>query len=555
MAESKTDSVERNASHHGKNFLMLGHDHGSYYYLPSGSKQVVALTVAEHIESRLIGLAPDENFWRKNYGTEHGISWRLARQDLLSRQHMAGIYDPSRIRGRGAWWDSNQAVLHLGDKLIINGENHHLSDSRKYIYEAMSPISLSHTNPLSCAEAKAVSRICDLISWERPINSRYLAGWCAIAPICGALDWRPHIYLTGSRGTGKTYIVDKVIRRLIGDIGLAVQSATTEAGLRQTLRHDSRPVMFDEIEGEDPRAQLRIQNILELARQASSETGAAIVKGSATGEPTTFRIRSCFAFSSITYAVTSSPDASRVSVLGLEVDHNQERFSRLAALIAGTLTDEYVSRFLARSIHMIPTIRENARRFAAATASVLGSQRAGDQIGALLSGAYSLHSDGIITPEAAVDWVRTQDWSEQRGINEDTDEMKCLNRILQHVIRAQTKHGPVDRSVAELVGVASSDSQDEVLSVRSAEDILGRNGIRGEDGLIFISVSHNALSDILKGTPWAKNWSRILRRLPGATSTPNPVRFRATRSRAVAIPYQEREETREEAEVQEEIFV
>ncbi len=308
---SETARRLRNAEHHAPHMLMLGHDHGIYYYLPQGSAQVVALRVAEHVEARLIGLVPDENFWRSKYGNDDGISWRLARADLLNRQHCIGIYDSDRVRGRGGWWDSTKAALHLGDRLIVDGAEHPMSAFKDYIYEAAPPIRINYQNPLSAAEAKKFSDICEMISWDKPINSRYLAGWCAIAPICGALEWRPHIWITGGAGSGKTFIGDKIVRRIIGDIGLSVQSATTEAGLRQTLRHDARPVMFDEIEGADLRAQARIQNILELARQASSETGASLIKGTVTGDAQTFKIRSCFAFYSIGVSATSRPDETR----------------------------------------------------------------------------------------------------------------------------------------------------------------------------------------------------------------------------------------------------
>jgi nucleoid-associated protein YgaU len=30
-----------------------------------------------------------------------------------------------------------------------------------------------------------------------------LAGWIALAPICGAMRWRPHLWLTAAAGAGK----------------------------------------------------------------------------------------------------------------------------------------------------------------------------------------------------------------------------------------------------------------------------------------------------------------------------------------------------------------
>src|SRR3546814_8012987 len=99
---------------------------------------------------------------------------------------------------------------------------------------------------------------------------RSLAGWIAIAVICGALNWRPHVWLTGSSGSGKSWLLDNVIRPLIGAIAVYCQSNSTEAGIRQTLATDARPVLFDEAESEDAKAQVRIQRSEEHKSEIQS---------------------------------------------------------------------------------------------------------------------------------------------------------------------------------------------------------------------------------------------------------------------------------------------
>ena len=102
-----------------------------------------------------------------------------------------------------------------------------------------------------------------------------------MSPFCGALKWRPHIWLTGSAGTGKSWVFKNVVRRLLGETALAVQGETSEAGLRQTLGHDALPVVFDEADIDDRRSADRIQNILTLMRSASTDDGGLLLKGSA----------------------------------------------------------------------------------------------------------------------------------------------------------------------------------------------------------------------------------------------------------------------------------
>ncbi len=455
---------------------------------------------------------------------------------MIRRAELAGIYDTSRIRGRGAWWDTNIAILHVGDALIIEGKRIPLASlpSGRNIYEAAAPLPIDMDSPLDAEEANAVVRMAELVAWERPISARLLAGWCAIAPICGAVGWRPHVWLTGPAGTGKTWIIEHIVRKLVGEIGLAVQSETTEAGLRQTLGHDARPVIFDEIEGEDMRAQQRVQNVLALARQASSETGAVIIKGSPLGGAKTYRIRSSFIFSSIGVGVDKYADSTRVSVLSIERRNDPANFKALQTLTYETITDQYVRRFMARSVSLIPQIRANAATFARAGAEVIGSQRLGDQIGALLAGCYSLFADDEISPKDAASWLRAQDWTEQRGVQEDTDEGACLRRILERVIEVQTPRAAIKRSIAELIQPKRVDLVANV----DAMDALGRVGIKVSAESFTISNTHSAIGDMLSDTPWGKGWGRTLLRLPGAARSDGSVRFGGTVGRGVVIPLQ-----------------
>ncbi len=201
------------------------------------------------------------------------------------------------------------------------------------------------------------------------------------------------------------------------------------------------------------------------------------------------------------------------------------------------MTDDYVRRFMARSVRMIPVIRQNARIFATAAAAVLGSQRAGDQVGALFAGAYSLHSDEIISAKFAQDWIAKQDWTDHARLIEDTDESKCLAFLLQQVVKCPSKSGPRDISIAELMNIARGDTASTTEEQEAARATLGLYGMRGDPDCMVISVSHSAIARILKETEWAKTWGRTLLRLPGAQRTDNPVRFGAVRARGVEIPY------------------
>lgn len=533
------EAVDALATLAGAPFQVLGYDHGLYFYLPRGTGQVVELSAAGHIRSNLRALAP-EQFWFARFGTKkNGPDWDAAANTCLRASEAVGIYDPGRIRGRGAWEDEGRSVLHLGDRLLVDGRSVPVDDiSSRFIYEAGIPMEHGiNAAPLSTKDANRFAALCDLPTWESGISGRLLAGWCVVAPICGALSWRPHIWCTGSAGSGKSWVMDNILRPAIGPAALCVQSNTTEAGLRQVLKYDARPVLFDEAEGEDNESRTRIQRVLELMRQASSENGAAIVKGSAGGRAQTFRIRSMFAFSSIGVGATQKADNSRLTVLSLVKDESPdrvERFEFLKKTRHEVLTPEFLAGLRARTVSLVPVIRKNAEVFARAAAARLGSQRAGDQVGALLAGAYSLYSAAEISLDEATTWVSSQDWGEAVDLDENTDEARCLAVILEAVLRVDTGKGSTELSVGEAVSGHRS-VVDVGPSQADIDKALGRVGIKRDDEqFMIISNTHSGIAKILRETPWATNWSRILLRLPGATRT-GPVRFAGSVGRGVSV--------------------
>ena len=136
---------------------------------------------------------------------------------------------------------------------------------------------------------------------------------------------------------------------------------------------------------------------------------------------------------SINVNLKQNADISSVSVLGLTkhiFNRQQSKFEKIKSIVNGTLTNDYCAALRARTVSMIPVIRQNADVFAAAVTTVRGEQRVGDQLGALLAGAYSLYSDNTISYEDAVEWVRSHDWETDRS-DGGKDEARCLNHILQ----------------------------------------------------------------------------------------------------------------------------
>jgi putative DNA primase/helicase len=501
-------------------FRALGFNNGTYYYLSLGTQQVTGLTPSQHTMANLHSLAPLP-YWEREYSSRNGPNYALAAHQMMWMCHARGIFSPEIMRGRGAWYDQGRIVLHMGDIVYVDKTPTSPVKVRSaFVYEQAKPMRADIDNPATNAEANEFLKLVQMMPWASDMEALYVAGWCALAHIGGVLNWRPHIWVVGSKGSGKSHVMSEVIRPILGDNCLFVVSETTEAGIRQSLKHDALPVLFDEAEGEDSRSVDRLQRILALVRQSSSETGGKIAKGTANGNAMSFQVRSPFAFSSINASLVQQSDKSRVTVVELKPERRKHDLDALLAGEATVLTDQFISRFYARSINLAAVIRANALVFAKAVAAVMGEQRAGDQIGTLLAGAYSLTSDSLITFEKATEWVAKHDWAEQKEeVQGQSDERSLLDYLLQQPVRFQTDAHTSDRPIGELVDMVRMSEPGHEFAQRT----LGRIGMRYSERGLLVSNTADGIRRLLKGSSWSVNWGKVLRRLPNAR--PNGVTY------------------------------
>ena len=528
-------------------FTCLGFDHDAFYYQPHSTGQVTRLSRSAHTGTNLCAIAPLA-YWESLYPSKTGANWTAAASSLFERQAAAGIYSPDRIRGRGAWWDQKQSVLHLGDRLVVGATEVSVAagiTGSRYLYQRLGSLRGPGTAvPLADQDAFVLLELAGRFKWEVPASGMLIAGWAALAPICGALDWRPHIWLTAGAGSGKSAILDRYIAPLLGDLALHVAGNTSEAGLRQTLRADALPVVFDEAESNERPDQQRMQAVLSLARVASSESRAQTIKGSAEGDAQRYTIRSMFLMSSIATALKQGADKSRFAQLTLRNPNEFAKDDRIAHWEAldrdldRYVTEQIGQRLQARTISLIPVIRQSVRIFTRAAAEAFDSQRLGDQYGTLLAGAWSLQSSEVPTRDQAFALIDQNDWESYSQTTEVPDEKRCLQRILQQQIRVEADK-VVTRTIGELVDIAAHHAADADITATIAQAVLGRNGIKADDGYVFISNTAEAIATMLRDTAWANCWSTVLARLPGAVKA-GTVYFRGTglSGRAVKIPLQ-----------------
>jgi putative DNA primase/helicase len=528
-------------------FTTLGFDGNNYYYQPWSTGQVISISRGSHTGTNLCALAALP-YWETLFPSKTGVNWVAAASALFQRSAKVGVYNPSCIRGRGAWWDDDRPILHLGDRLIVDGtpqpSAQRIKGSR-FIYQRLSELEGPEIgNPLTKEESFHIVEIAERFLWEVPASGMLLAGWAALAPICGVLQWRPHAWLTAGAGSGKSTVLEDFIMPLLGDIGLTVVGNTTEAGIRQSLKSDARPVVFDECESNERHDQQRIQQILSLARIASFESRANLLKGSPDGTIQSFTVRSMFFMSSIATALKQGADKTRFVQLTLlnpkeaipDAKQRNERWRSLERDLSTYISESIGRRLQARMVAMIPTVRKAVETFRRVAAVEFDNQRMGDQYGTLLAGAWCLMFDIAPTDQEAAELIRQNDWESYSQASEKSDEEACIERIMQAQLRVEGDR-TVSRSIGELVDVHMGRAHDPDVDYSQAKAILGRNGIKVVSTEIFVSNSAQAIAHILRDTAWANCWPTVLLRLPGA-SRAGVTHFSGAgnSSRAVKIP-------------------
>ena len=534
----KTQETPKKTDGENWPFRPIGYNRGQYWYLSHTTGQVIKLGPDRHTRAHLLQLAPS-SWWFEMFpggGETPTVNWAGAADRLLQVQHATGIVDKSLIRGRGCWLEGDRVVYHVGDRLLVDSKPVSIRDhGGKYIYERGLSIQPETTNPAPDHESKKLLQLCDMVAWRNPIFARLLAGWIVLAPICGVLSWRPHLWLTAASGSGKSWLIKHIIKPIVGDSAIQGVTATSEAGLRRIVASDAFPIIFDEAEAENRNAQQRIQDTLELARQASSDSGG-IIKASPDGGADQFFVRSMFCFSSVGVSAIQRADQRRITALEIVKYSDPDRFRELQDFWKNTAAKpSWCSAIRARTIQNAGVIASNITNFIDAVTDRVGDKGIGDQIGTLLGGAYSLYTSQEIEYEAAQEYVNKQDWGAVTITDQDTDELRCLAVLSGGIIDYEDDDGKrMRRTIGECVQRATSihvfDTERNQLL-----DSLARCGIKIANDQVLIAGSNSELSRIYRDTIWIGKWRDQLSRIDPDLPQGKPARFAGSLQRSSAV--------------------
>lgn len=442
-----------------------------------------------------------------------------------------------RVRGSGAWRDEGgNLVLHVGDKVLIGGKLCDPGEIGQHIYTRRPALRRPWGRLIDAADdpARVVLPLLRKWNWGRPeVDPVLMLGWIGVAFLSGALPWRPAVFVTGDKATGKSTL-QRVIKSILGD--WLVQSVnTTAAGIYQHVGQDSRPVALDEFEAKANSA--RTKSVLELARQGTS--GGQGLRGGDKHTGHSFEIRSAFFMSAINAPPMEPQDYSRFALLRLmrtsgdKLEIDEQRLALSGQTILRRLIDNW---------HRLWTVRAAIDEQLKAGGH---DQRGCDTFGTLLAVASLIVDENFDELHVPLG-EDLSPWGEllkaERMIElEDAQAnwLLCLNHLLTVDVEAWR-----DRAKVTLGQVAEEIHSGE-LEIEAARNLLSRAGLglHRDKGLEFslfvpnVSPRVRALYDDSKwaGEEGAGAWSQALRQAPEGLCEPGMMRVNGVVMRGTMI--------------------
>lgn len=304
-------------------FIPLGMDSaGNLHYYVLQAESFISMSPDKHSRNNMIFLAP-RPYWEANAGNGRGgVRWEDAARHCFT---MTGNrkFTPDRTRGLGIW-DGGKGVpvYNAGqDCYTLDASGHivpcsNIADTG-IIYTRTEAAPRLDAPPLTDEEGRLVMDYLAAVPFREEHGHLFMGGLLVSSILSGYLSFRPHCWINAPAESGKTDLRNTLLE-LTGNFSLSFEGAeSTPAGVRQYLKGNAVPVLFDESEGKDNRRNLsNIQGHLDNARSATR--GGVVLKGNVDGTGQSFPLRAGFMFFSVDNQLNRDSDLTRFIVLTLQ---------------------------------------------------------------------------------------------------------------------------------------------------------------------------------------------------------------------------------------------
>ena len=491
-------------------FIPLGMDSaGNLHYYVLQAESFISMSPDKHSRNNMIFLAP-RPYWEANAGNGRGgVRWEDAARHCFT---MTGNrkFTPDRTRGLGIW-DGGKGVpvYNAGqDCYTLDASGHivpcsNIADTG-IIYTRTEAAPRLDAPPLTDEEGRLVMDYLAAVPFREEHGHLFMGGLLVSSILSGYLSFRPHCWINAPAESGKTDLRNTLLE-LTGNFSLSFEGAeSTPAGVRQYLKGNAVPVLFDESEGKDNRRNLsNIQGHLDNARSATR--GGVVLKGNVDGTGQSFPLRAGFMFFSVDNQLNRDSDLTRFIVLTLQKKTGPDVIPTLerirtarAAMLAAVTPGKLIGRLLKEA----SAVRRNAETIKKALEDAGESGRRSELFGTILAGAWTLTHSGPVTPEY-LEECKEIAASSRLALVEENDSERCLRTIIEY--RDKNEGGLL---LSELLfhGIPSGNENDQ-RSERQFREAAARNGVAlkpegGSPKTLFVACGHTAMKEIFKGTDW-----------------------------------------------------
>lgn len=359
------------------------------------------------------------------------------------------------------------------------------------------------------------SRVTNAFHFAHPKDSEILAALVVATIIQGCWHRRPIVAINGPSNSGKTTLLTK-LKTIFGPWTL-LSDHPTEAGIRQSVRHDLRPILIDEAEECSSRS-----TVNQLLR--TSTGGGSILKGTKDQEAKAYKLKHIVFVASIESGLLEEPDQNRRISLQLNRVPSGSAFE-----IAGEDDiEEWQPWVYALAIQMLPHVCSLAKELG--TRSIKGIGQRTVECFAVPAAVSACVNNG---PGATVDDAMPILESYLDGRQAEPIE-SAENGLLKEIMYLQlpVSAGPSLSSKVTVADILFGHNRND----KALESLgLGVVNPRGTNDRCLFVVPKLLSRNLPMDSPrQGKNIGQILLHLEGAQR--NQVRFGAGRESGVTIP-------------------
>ena len=517
----------------------LGMDAKRYVFYSTYKKEKTECPISI-TKAHILDIAPLE-YWMTMYPNEKGTGMNLDQcQNFLRKiARKQGSLDETKLRGSGYFLQDDKKVdgplyAHSAGDIFLESNRTRIHLKGQRIHRPK-PIRKRQYDWL-VENVQIVTAACQEFCWSKDDYGKILMGWLLSAPFCGSLPFRPHIWMTGDSSSGKSWILTNVVKPLLGENSAHLTGGTTEAGIRAKLRHDAIPIVIDEFESEDIQESKKRKYVLELLRQASSQTDATIVKSSSDGSARVYQICTSALLASVRSALTF--EANRNRFISLTLESNRQR---------GQYFDEVVKKIPISKLSVIRKLNIDYMFFNYHKFYEIYTGWYQDLRGKLnehLNRCYSVI--GASLNLYGVDLSKTAIMGMVKNAMEmiSSENESCLNHLVNNELKYR---GKAEGTILELVErLLYPDIQHDMYGTQEAPHInkvLSNNGImfNSLDCTLYIYHRHPKIVEIMSRYP-DSNWIRTILKLKGASvadanTIPKNMNFLQLKDKCIKIEY------------------